>query len=164
MTRTPILLLIASIMAVGAGCASDTGGGGASCSPAESEVCQVFEIVNAERSDQGLEPYGWDDNLALAAQRHAEDMVDQDYFSHDSLDGRSFVDRINETDYDASPRGENIAAGQQTPASVMEAWMNSDGHRRNILSEGSNEIGVGLEGRHWVQVFGHRRPVTTTEE
>lgn len=161
MNRTPTLLLIGALMAVGTGCASDVGG--ASCSPAESEVCQVFAIVNDERSAQGLEPYAWDDNLALAAQRHAEDMVDQDYFSHDSLDGRSFSDRIRETDYDASPRGENIAAGQQTPVAVMEAWMNSDGHRRNILAEGSNEIGVGLEGRHWVQVFGHRRPAPMTE-
>jgi len=122
-----------------------------------SEVCAVFRIVNEERADAGLPPYAWNRELAVAAQLHAEDMVAQSYFDHASLDGRSFADRSIEAGYDASPRGENIAAGQRTAERVMSSWMGSTGHRNNILSEGSNEIGVGLMDNHWVQVFGTRR-------
>lgn len=118
--------------------------------------CAVFELVNQERAAAGVAPLDWNPALATAAQLHAEDMVAQDYFDHDSPDGRSFSDRAREAGYDASPRGENIAAGQPDASSVMNSWMNSNGHRNNILSEGSNEIGVGLHERHWVQVFGQR--------
>lgn len=138
------------------GCASDVNDPGAGCDDA-SEVCDVFRLVNEERASAGVPPYAWNGQLGDAAQLHAEDMVAQNYFDHASLDGRSFSDRAVEAGYDASPRGENIAAGQRNPASVMDSWMNSDGHRRNILSDGSNEIGIGLHERHWVQVFGFRR-------
>ena len=150
------LLAIAACALALAGCAADTtdvpscGGGDAS------EVCQVFTIVNEERTSMGLAPYAWNAELALAAQRHAQDMVDQGYFDHTSRDGRTFADRAREAGYDASPRGENIAAGQRTPEQVMNSWMGSSGHRANILSTGSNEIGVGLVDFHWVQVFGQR--------
>jgi uncharacterized protein YkwD len=120
----------------------------------EAEVCAVFQLVNQERVSRGLAPYAWNTELAVASQRHAEDMVDQDYFSHTSLDGRNFGDRADDAGYDGSPRGENIAAGQQSAESVMDAWMNSTGHRDNILSTGSNEIGIGLQDFVWVQNFG----------
>ena len=122
-----------------------------------SEVCEVFRLVNAERDGAGLDPYGWSPELYRAAQDHAQDMVDQGYFSHDSLDGRSFSDRAEEAGYPGFPRGENIAAGQQTPEQVMDSWMNSQGHRANILSD-ADEIGVGLVDFHWVQVFGQAPP------
>lgn len=122
----------------------------------DDETCAVFRIVNEERIDAGLEPYAWDIELAVAAQRHADDMVENDYFDHSSPDGRSFSDRAKEAGYDAFPSGENIAKGQQDAAQVMESWMNSEGHRANILSNGSNEIGVGLIDFTWVQVFGTR--------
>ncbi len=120
------------------------------------EVCEVFRMVNRARSDQGLDAYAWNTELAVAAQRHAEDMSDNDYFDHASQDGRSFADRAQEAGYGGGPRGENIALGQQSPEQVMESWMNSEGHRRNILEPGSNEIGVGLENAYWVQGFGVR--------
>lgn len=143
------------------GCANDTstadvprcGGDDAS------EVCEVFRIVNEERAAEGVHPLAWNAELALAAHLHAEDMVMQGYFDHASLDGRSFADRADEAGYDAAPRGENIAAGQRSPEQVMNSWMGSPGHRNNILATGSNEIGVGLFERHWVQVFGQRRMV-----
>lgn len=139
------------------GCANTSGV--ASCGADEaSEVCAVFRLVNDERSNAGVAPYEWNAELALAAQLHAEDMVAQGYFDHVSLDGRSFVDRIAEAGYDASPRAENIAAGQRTPEQVMASWMGSSGHRANILADGSNEIGVGFIDDHWVQVFGYRMP------
>lgn len=129
------------------------GGSSETCIDGEFQ-CDVFELVNAERLAAGLPPYAYNTDLALAAQDHARDMVQQDYFSHSSLDGRSFSDRVNETDYTGFPSGENIAAGQRDPESVMSSWMNSPGHRNNILSEGSNEIGIGFVDNHWVQVFG----------
>lgn len=135
------------------GCAGE-GPGGATCADQTLEVCQVFTIVNQERAAEGLPAYGWSPELALSAQLHAEDMHANDYFSHESQDGRSFVDRTNAAGYMGAPRGENIARGQRSPEQVMESWMGSDGHRRNILAEGSNEIGVGFIDFHWVQVFG----------
>lgn len=116
----------------------------------------MFKIVNERRLDAGLDVYAYDTDLALAAQRHAEDMVANDYFDHTSQDGRSFADRATEAGYDASPRGENIAWGQTSAEQVMQSWMESDGHRANILAEGSNEIGVGFIDNMWVQVFGTR--------
>ena len=132
----------------------DSGPGGSACTDETLEVCQVYRLVNEERNAVGLDPYDWNGDLGLAAQLHAEDMNDQGYFSHDSLDGRDFVERIDDAGYDGSARGENIARGQRSPEQVMESWMDSDGHRRNILAEGSNEIGVGFIDNHWVQVFG----------
>ncbi|MEM6295711.1 MAG: CAP domain-containing protein [Myxococcota bacterium] len=122
----------------------------------DDETCAVFRLVNEARIDADLPPYAWDVDLAVSAQRHAQDMVDNAYFDHASLDGRSFSDRAKEAGYDAFPSGENIARGQQDAPAVMDSWMNSPGHRANILSEGSNEIGVGLVDTTWVQVFGAR--------
>jgi len=155
MRHVALIVILAAIPAlVGCGSSDDEG---PTCDAGEaSEVCQVFALVNAERARVDLAPYVWDSALALAAQRHAEDMVNQGYFDHTSQDGRSFADRSREAGYDASPRGENIAAGYPTAEAVMAGWMSSDGHRSNILAGGSNEIGVGLHERHWVQVFGAR--------
>jgi uncharacterized protein YkwD len=146
------------------GCSSDDGDGR---DPADVEVpacesdqaapvCDVFQIVNQERGVAGESALAWNEQLAIAAQLHAEDMVAQNYFDHDSLDGRDFSDRANEAGYDAFATGENIAQGQQNATEVMDGWMNSPGHRSNILSGNSNEIGVGLAGVTWVQVFGQR--------
>ncbi len=121
-----------------------------------SASCEVFQIVNEERVSRGRLPYEWSHELAVAGQLHAEDMVDRGYFSHQSLDGRSFVDRARDADYDGFPTGENIAAGQTSATQVMQSWMNSSGHRSNILSEGSTEIGIGFYENYWVQVFGSR--------
>ncbi len=146
--------LVGAVMVLAFGACGDSGPGGSSCTDEALEVCQVYRLVNEERNAAGLDPYDWNGDLALAAQLHAEDMNDQGYFSHESLDGRDFVQRIQDTGYDGGARGENIARGQRSAEQVMQSWMDSDGHRRNILSEGSNEIGVGFIDNHWVQVFG----------
>ncbi|HKY66945.1 MAG TPA: CAP domain-containing protein, partial [Acidimicrobiales bacterium] len=90
------------------------------------------------------------------AQAHSDDMAANDYFSHDSLDGRSFADRMRAAGY-PSPGGENIAQGQQGPQAVHDAWMNSSGHRANILNCGFTTIGVGLHAGTWTwtQDFGY---------
>ena len=146
--------LVLAVIAASFGCSDATAVPGCTADMG-AEVCAVFQLVNQERTSRGLEPYAWNSRLAVASQRHAEDMAAQNYFSHTSLDGRNFGDRADDADYEGSPRGENIAAGQGSAEAVMDAWMNSDGHRSNILSTGSNEIGIGLEDLHWVQNFGY---------
>ena len=122
------------------------------------EACEVIDLVNVERAIQGRGPLAYNYELSVAAQLHAEDMSEHGYLSHTSLDRRQFDDRARDAGYDAIPMGENIARGQVSPAQVMDGWMNSPGHRTNILRHESTEIGVGYEpeGRYWVQVFGRR--------
>ncbi len=128
---------------------------------------QVLTIVNKERSRRGLSALKWDNKLALAARYHAADMAVENYFEHDSFDRngsslqkacRTFT-RIGA--FDKRPSAENIAAGSRTPEGVMKQWMNSPGHKRNILSAGSRRLGIGLYqhsngkyGYYWVQNFG----------
>ena len=95
-----------------------------------------------------------DPRLTAAAQLHSEDMAANSYFSHTSRDGRSFADRIRDQGY-PSPAAENIARGQRSASAVMQAWLNSAGHRRNILNCSLRAIGVGVApGNVWTQDFG----------
>jgi uncharacterized protein YkwD len=116
---------------------------------------QVVSLVNSFRAEEGCGPVTVDDRLTAAAQAHAEDMSERDYFSHDSRDGRTFDQRIRDAGY-PSPGAENIARGARTAEQVMQMWMDSDGHRRNILNCDLTTLGVGLErdGFYWVQDFG----------
>jgi uncharacterized protein YkwD len=102
-------------------------------------------------------------HLREAARCHSLDMATLNYFSHDSKDGRSPWDRIAQAGYPGFGNAENIAAGQTTPDSVVDGWMNSTGHCNNIMTSGSNEIGVGYAlvlssdfDRYWTQDFGKR--------
>lgn len=118
----------------------------------------MLAIVNQERSDAGCGPLTWNDELAAAARLHSADMARRDYFDHTSLDGRSPFDRMEAQGY-GRPGGENIAAGQRSPESVMDSWMNSPGHRANILNCDYRALGVGIGkgggyGVYWTQNFG----------
>jgi uncharacterized protein YkwD len=132
-------------------------------------------LINAERRARGLRGLRHNRRLGLAAQRHANDMARNDYFSHDSLDGRDFVDRIVRAGY-VSRRsggwslGENLAWGsgiESTPRRIVAAWMGSEGHRYNILRRVYREIGFGLardtpvaglsNGATYATSFGRRR-------
>jgi uncharacterized protein YkwD len=94
--------------------------------------------------------------LSAAARFHAEDMAQAGCFQHSSCDGTPTADRIAR--FFTGPAGENIAKGQRSPAAVMVAWMNSDGHRANILRPQWNALGAGVApGDHWVQNFGAAR-------
>ena len=128
------------------------------------EERQVLDLVNEERSKVGgLSPLVSDDRLTAAARGHSLDMSNQNYFSHDSLDGRTFADRIEDAGYDRwSALGENIAYGYTTPEAVMNGWMNSSGHRANILGDSYCDLGVGYaaDGHYWTQDFGRWRGVT----
>ncbi|MEU0144440.1 sigma-70 family RNA polymerase sigma factor [Streptomyces sp. NPDC006288] len=125
---------------------------------APSVADEVIGLVNAERSKAGCASVSGNSKLATAASRHSADMVARDYFSHTSPDGTDPGARITAAGYRWSTYGENIAKGQQTAESVMDAWMNSEGHRANILNCDFKEIGVGREdssgGPVWTQNFG----------
>ena len=89
-------------------------------------------------------------------------MAARDYFSHDTPEGVSFATRISNAGYQWSGAAENIAAGQRDAASVMSSWMNSSGHKANILNCGYQDIGVGVaaatDGKlYWTQDFGSPR-------
>jgi len=108
-------------------------------------------LLNAQRAGEQLAPLLLDRRLSLAADRHTEDMVSRRYFSHESLDGSSFLDRIRRSGYLDDARswraGENIAWGtgwRSTPRSIVRAWMESSGHRANILSSQFRHIGIGV--------------------
>jgi uncharacterized protein YkwD len=124
----------------------------------------TFCLVNSERTRRGLRPLSYNTRLGQAAQNHASDMVRRHYFSHVTPGGSTLVDRIRRTGYFVGARwwtvGENIAwgsGGYATPSSIVRAWMNSSGHRRNILSPGFRETGLGVAlGSPW----GHARAAT----
>jgi uncharacterized protein YkwD len=120
---------------------------------------QVVQLVNAQRARVGCRALVVDARLARAAQAHSADMANRRYFSHTSLDGRTFVQRIRAQGYPGTRLGENIAAGYRTPSAVMTAWMKSPGHRANILNCRFTAIGVGYAtggpyGTYWTQDFG----------
>ena len=123
--------------------------------PPAGQTDQVVALVNEERAGAGCPAVTVDARLIAAAQGHSSDMAANGYFSHTSQDGRTFADRIRAAGY-PSPAAENIAAGQRSARQVMQAWMNSSGHRANILNCGIRTIGVGLDTRgwYWTQNFG----------
>ncbi|PRY57712.1 CAP domain-containing protein [Glycomyces artemisiae] len=138
----------------GSGGGDDGGGDDAPYADAESEI---LGIVNDRRAENGCGDLARDSRLDTAARLHAEDMAENDYFDHTSQDGRTPTDRANAQGYEGGV-GENIAMGYPDAESVMEGWMNSEGHRANILNCGYDVIGIGAYDRdgtiYWVQMFG----------
>ncbi|MFE0538858.1 sigma-70 family RNA polymerase sigma factor [Streptomyces nigra] len=121
-------------------------------------VGQVVALVNKERAAAGCGPLAEDSLLDKSAQTHSADMAARDFFDHTNPDGADPGQRITAAGYRWSTYGENIAMGQQTPEAVMESWMNSPGHRANILNCSFKDIGVGVHegpgGPWWTQNFG----------
>ena len=118
---------------------------------------EVFDLVNQIREENGLEPFVYNETLAETARAHSQDMIDRDFFDHYNPDGKSPFDRMRDNGLSFSMAAENIAAGQRTPEEVVESWMNSEGHRANILGD-CKELGVGLAlgghyGYYWTQCF-----------
>ncbi len=115
----------------------------------------VLTLINQERTSRGLQPYSWDNCLASAATRHSNDMSTNNFLSHTGSDNSSAGNRIFATGYPTnSAIGENIASGYTTPASVVNGWMNSSGHRANILSTGFNYVGISRVNNYWTNTFG----------
>ncbi|WP_444544024.1 CAP domain-containing protein [Paenibacillus marchantiophytorum] len=114
---------------------------------------QVVTIVNQERAKAGLSPLTSNSALTTMALDKAKDMYNNGYFDHTSPTYGSPFDMMSTYGIRYSYAGENIAKGQQTPEAVMKAWMNSTGHRQNILSPNFTQIGVAYYNGEWVQEF-----------
>ncbi|MFR9805731.1 CAP domain-containing protein [Pseudonocardia sp. RS010] len=122
---------------------------------ASGPVAEVVALTNRARAAAGCGALTIDPRITRAAQAHSDDMAIRGYFDHDSPDGRTFADRIAAAGH-PSPGAENIARGQRTAQSVVEAWLDSPGHRRNIEDCSLATVGVGLatDGYYWTQDFG----------
>jgi uncharacterized protein YkwD len=115
---------------------------------------QVIELTNQERTSRGLAPLSMNLKLNVSAEKHSQDMATQNYFSHQGLNGSQPWDRMGVEGYSYSRAAENIAFGQKTPQQVVTSWMNSAGHRQNILNANLKDIGVGYYNGYWTQNFG----------
>ncbi|QXM06413.1 SafA/ExsA family spore coat assembly protein [Crassaminicella indica] len=119
---------------------------------------EVIRLVNAEREKMGLKPLKENWELSRIARYKSRDMKEQGYFSHTSPIYGTPFEMIKNFGLSYSYAGENIAKGQKTPKEVMMAWMNSPGHRKNILSPNYTEIGIGYAKdekgtSYWTQMF-----------
>ncbi len=122
---------------------------------AQSYELEVVRLTNVERSKNGLKALTNNWELQRVAQYKSRDMTDKNYFSHTSPTYGSPFDMMKHFGIKYSSAGENIAKGQKTPQQVVTAWMNSSGHRANILNANYTQIGVGYDSRAntWTQMF-----------
>lgn len=127
----------------------------ANATPADASKREILRAtlcgLNRERAHYGMRKLKLNKKLSRAARRHARDMAKRNYFSHDTLGGGTFVDRIKREGYLKGSRswlvGENLgwgSRGYSRPSSIMRMWMSSPGHRANILNGSFKEIGIGL--------------------
>ncbi|MER7660908.1 CAP domain-containing protein [Streptomyces sp. NPDC096193] len=140
----------------GSGGSGDSDGGSSNGAEA-----QVLALVNKERASAGCSPLTANAQLTEAADDYSDVMAASGVMSHTGPDGSTMTSRVEAAGYAWSTLGENIARGQADAASVMDSWMNSPGHRANILNCSFKEIGVGVHvgdgGPWWTQNFGARR-------
>ncbi|QDQ02166.1 SafA/ExsA family spore coat assembly protein [Lysinibacillus fusiformis] len=116
---------------------------------------EVVKLVNVERAKAGLPALKEDWELSRVAKYKSQDMHDKKYFSHTSPTYGSPFAMMKSYGITYKSAGENIAMGQRSAAEVVKAWMNSEGHRANIMSKNFTHIGVGYvaEGNYWTQMF-----------
>ncbi|NEY72741.1 sporulation protein [Bacillus mesophilus] len=115
---------------------------------------QVVSLTNHERASYGLKPLSIDSELSKVARLKSSDMKQNGYFSHTSPTYGSPFDMMKQFGVQYRTAGENIAMGQRSAEEVVRAWMNSEGHRKNILNPSFTHIGVGhVEGNYWTQLF-----------
>lgn len=118
---------------------------------------EILRLVNAERTKAGVDPLTLNATLCTAAQLRAQELPTQ--FAHTRPDGTQCFTVLDQVGQNYRTAGENIAAGQTSPAQVVSDWMNSPGHRRNILDASFTQLGVGYVqtdsgyGEYWVQLF-----------
>ncbi len=128
-------------------------------------INRVVELTNEFRAENGLSGLTLNPLLTTAADNHSQNMAILDFFDHTGADGSSIGDRVAATGYNYSTAGENIAAGYSTPEEVVQGWIDSPGHRANLLNSDFTEIGVGYHflendtgsenyNHYWTQVFG----------
>ncbi|MCZ2258246.1 CAP domain-containing protein [Sporosarcina sp. G11-34] len=115
----------------------------------------VLDLTNAERQKAGLKPLQTDSKLMNSARQKSTDMASKGYFSHTSPTYGSPFDQMKANGVTYKSAAENIAMGQRTAAEVVKGWMESPGHRQNILTPGFTHIGIGYDknGNYWTQQF-----------
>ncbi|MDH3271376.1 MAG: CAP domain-containing protein [Gemmatimonadota bacterium] len=119
----------------------------------EPEVTSFVTLMNAHRTQVGCAPLEWNVDVAEVATAHSADMIDRDFFAHTNPDGQSPFDRMTAAGISYSYAAENIAWGYPTGEAVLDAWLNSPGHRANIENCSLAQHGVGLVGTHWTHLF-----------
>ena len=122
------------------------------------EQVEVLNLVNKERKANGLKPLTLNKELSNVANIKSRDMIEKGYFDHTSPTYGSPFDMMKKFNISYNTAGENIAMGQKTPSEVMNSWMNSSGHRANILNSTYTELGVGIQKDsngtiYWTQMF-----------
>lgn len=132
-------------------CGPETGAGFSQITPvttaaphAMEQEAQIIALINAERAQQGLGALGYNAALATAAQRHASDLAAQNYFSHTGKNGSSVGDRVRAAGYGYCYVSENLSGGYPKAQQAVQGWMQSQGHRANILSPKARDIGIGI--------------------
>jgi len=119
-----------------------------------SQAETMLNLVNEARSDAGLNTLVLNNALNDAAYKHSLDMNTNDFFSHTGSNGSTFGERATDAEYAGFAVGENIAHGQTTAQSAFNSWMNSSGHKANILNKNATEMGLGVSNTYWTQIFG----------
>ncbi|GAB4476465.1 MAG: hypothetical protein OHK0037_38080 [Elainellaceae cyanobacterium] len=128
-------------------------------------IAEVLRLTNEFRQQNGVQPLTYNSKLGNAAQGHTINMANLDFFSHTGKDGSTIGQRVTASGYQWSFTGENIAAGYTTPQAVVNGWINSPGHRANMLNPNYQEIGIGYHYlsndtgqvnyyHYWTQNFG----------
>jgi uncharacterized protein YkwD len=154
MRSLALLLTLAAACAAGTADPVDPGETAAGFAvPPEGELRDFERLANAHRTAIGCGALRWDGPTAAVAQAHADDMVRRDYFSHTNPDGESPFDRLRAAGVTYQAAAENIAFGYPMASGVLEGWLASEGHRRNLENCRYTHHGVGLRDAKWVHVF-----------
>jgi uncharacterized protein YkwD len=118
-----------------------------------SEEHQIFELTNIIRLKNNKNPLQWEESTSEVAFLHSKDMNEQQYFSHESKDGRTLSDRLQKGNVSFLQAGENIAANYTDGIAAVEGWMNSEGHRKTLLNNEYTHLGVGVYKKYYTQNF-----------
>jgi uncharacterized protein YkwD len=123
---------------------------------------QTLALLNQQRASAGAPPLRVNGTLASAANNYARLMADRNFFSHDGIDGSSPSSRVSASGYAGRFKGEALAAGQNSPQSVINTWLNSAGHRDIIMDRNAVDVGIGYFSKpgttyttYWVLVTGY---------
>ena len=146
-----IVVLVASCVAVQPAPPATMGAGPADPAGAIAEFVRLAEDARADAGCAAA--LAWHDGVANVAQAHSDDMQRNDYYDHVDRAGRTPMERIQAAGIPVWAVAENIAAGQPSGAIVFRSWMDSPGHRRNLLNCEYTHHGVGLAGRYWTHVL-----------
>jgi len=121
--------------------------------PFDPAVQEFVRLLNAKRRSGGCPELKWDDRVALIAYIHSADMDSRNFFSHINPDGKSPFERLRESNVAFSAAAENIAFGPKTGREVYDTWIDSPGHRKNMLDCSFTRHGVGRVGDRWTHVL-----------